>query len=129
MSAVALLVTFHQVILLCAGLEGRKVALQRRSSSINRKASTVTELFPSFAETRVKKQSAVLPAIKQPGELAVPLREATAAAKDAVQMQQILIQALHTQWPHHTCQQYIATGLNVNASSSQGCCAHAADPQ
>ena len=85
------IVTIYQVVLLCSGLEGRKVALQRRSSSINRKASTVADLFPSFAETRVKKQTAVLPAIKQPGELAVPLREATAAAKDAVQMQQILM--------------------------------------
>ena len=74
-----------------AGLEGRRVSLQRRTSSINRKPSTLTDLFPSYDETRGKKQAAMLPGIKQPEALAMPLREATATAKSSEEVQQILM--------------------------------------
>ena len=74
-----------------AGLEGRRVSLQRRTSSINRKPSTLTDLFPSYNETRGKKQPAMLPGIKQPEALAMPLREATATAKSSEEVQQILM--------------------------------------
>ncbi|KAA6428312.1 MAG: hypothetical protein FRX49_01908, partial [Trebouxia sp. A1-2] len=75
-----------------ACLEGRRVSLQRRTSSIARKPSTVTDMFPSFDETRGRKQKHMLPAIQQPYELSVPLKEATATAKSSQQMQQILMQ-------------------------------------
>ncbi len=80
-----------KLICLTAGLEGRKVSLQRRTSSIARKPSTLTDLFPSFQETRGKKQASMLPAIRQPEELAVPLKDATAAAKSSQEVQQILM--------------------------------------
>lgn len=74
-----------------AGLEGRRVALQRRTSSIARKPSTLTDLLPTFHETRGKVRSGPLPAIPQPLELSVPLKEATAAARSAQDVQQILM--------------------------------------
>ena len=73
------------------GLEGRRVSLQRRTSSIERKPSTLTDMLPSFDETRGRKQKHVLPAIQQPNELSVPLKEATATAKSSQQMQQIFM--------------------------------------
>ncbi|DBA96423.1 TPA: hypothetical protein ACH3X1_015319 [Trebouxia sp. C0004] len=74
------------------GLEGRRVSLQRRTSSIARKPSTLTDIFPRFDETRGRKQKHVLPAIQQSDELSVPLKEATATAKSSQQIQQILMQ-------------------------------------
>ena len=72
------------------GLEGRRLSLQRRTSSIARKPSSLTEMFPSFDETRGKKQMHVLPTIRQPDELSVALKEATATADSSQQMQQML---------------------------------------
>jgi len=48
-------------------------------------------MFPSFDETRGRKQKHLLPAIQQPNELSVSLKEATATAKSSQQMQQILM--------------------------------------
>ena len=72
-----------------AGLEGQKVSLQRRTSIIARKPSTLTHLFPTFNETRLMKQT--LPAIIQPEELIMPLRDATAKAKTSEEVQNILM--------------------------------------
>lgn len=73
-----------------AGLEGRKVSLQRRTSSIARKPSTLADLMPSFNETRARRQPGPLPAIPPPQELSIPLSQATAAARNSQEVQQIL---------------------------------------
>ena len=72
-----------------AGLEGRKVSLQRRTSSITRKPSTLADLLPPLSEA--KRQPGSLPAISQPQELSIPLSQATAAARSSQEVQQILM--------------------------------------
>ena len=67
------------------------MSLQRRTSSIVRKPSSLTDLFPTSDDTRSRKRPGVLPAIAQPQQLLVPLREATAAAKTSQEVQKILM--------------------------------------
>lgn len=74
-----------------AGLEGRKVSLQRRTSSIARKPSTLTSLLPNFNEGWARRQPGPLPAIPQPHELSIPLSQATTAARSSHEVQQILM--------------------------------------
>ena len=74
-----------------AGLEGRSVLLQRRSSSMSKRPSSLISMLPSFEATRPHRHAGALPAVKPPAELSTPLREATALAKTEVQMQDILM--------------------------------------
>ena len=62
--------------------------LQRRSSSMSKRPSSLISMLPSFEATRPQQHRGALPAIKP---LSTPLREATALAKSEVQMQDILM--------------------------------------
>ena len=84
-------VDVDRLVCCLAGLEGRRVSLQRRTSSIARKPSTLTDLFPTFNETRAGARPGPLPAIPQPQELTIPLNQATAAARTSQEVQQILM--------------------------------------
>ena len=65
--------------------------LQRRSSSISKKPTSLLNMLPMFESTRPpNKRTDRLPALEQPSELSVPLRDATAAAKTSDQMQDTL---------------------------------------
>ena len=58
---------------------------------MSKRPSSLISMLPSFEATRPHRHQEALPAIKQPAELTTPLREATAMAKNELQMQDILM--------------------------------------